>query len=140
MEDDDDYPIINMPEKVEEVVKEDDEEENDVESKPDQFFKKPEMSLKEKRLENLRKAREARAKKKEEKAQVQEPAPQPAPQPQSYNIDYDLLVNNIVDKLEVNKAKRKASKKPVDQVESVQSVQLVQQVRKANQYESLFGF
>jgi len=134
MEDDDDYPIINMPEKIEEVVEEDDEEENDVDSEPEEFFKKPEMSLKEKRLENLRKAREARKKKKETKPIIE----QEIITNNINNIDYDKLVNSIVDKLEDNKAKRKSKK--IDQPQPVQSVQPVQQVRKANQYESLFGF
>ena len=134
MEDDDDYPIINIPEKIEEVVEEDDEKENDVDSEPEEFFKKPEMSLKEKRLENLRKAREARKKKKETKPIIE----QEIITNNINNIDYDKLVNSIVDKLEDNKAKRKSKK--IDQPQPVQSVQPVQQVRKANQYESLFGF
>jgi len=134
MEDDDDYPIINMPEKIEEDVEEDDEEENDVDSEPEEFFKKPEMSLKEKRLENLRKAREARKKKKETKPIIE----QEIITNNINNIDYDKLVNSIVDKLEVNKAKRKSKK--IDQPQPVQSVQPVQQVRQTNQYESLFGF
>jgi signal recognition particle GTPase len=131
MEDDDDYPIINIPDKEEEEIEEEDIEE------PQEFFKKPEMNLKEKRLENLRKAREARKKKKETIPKIE----QEIITNNINNIDYDKLVNSIVDKLEDNKAKRKAKK--IDQpqpVQSVQSVQPVQQVRQTNQYESLFGF
>ena len=132
MEDDDDYPIINMPEEEEVEV-----EVEEAEPEPDEFFKKPEMSLKEKRLENLRKAREARKKKKESKPKPQpksEPKPQPQPEPiqqkQNLDLDYDKLINSIVDKLEDNKAKRKANKKKVSIEPS--------QMQEPNIYDSLF--
>jgi len=136
MEDDDDYPIINMPEKEEEEVEVEEEDEvEQAEPEPEEFFKKPEMSLKEKRLENLRKAREARKKKKESKPKPQpksEPKPQPEPiiQNQNLDLDYDKLINSIVDKLEDNKAKRKANKKKVSIEPS--------QMQEPNIYDSLF--
>ena len=135
MEDDDDYPIINMPEEVEKEEVE--EEVEEAEPEPEEFFKKPEMSLKEKRLENLRKAREAKKKKKESKPKPQpksEPKPQPEPiqQKQNLDLDYDKLINSIVDKLEDNKAKRKAIKKKV--AINIEPAQM----QEPNIYDSLF--
>jgi len=131
MEDDDDYPIINMPEEVEEVEVE--EEVEEAEPEPEEFFKKPEMSLKEKRLENLRKAREARKKKKESKPQPKpKPQPEPIQQKQNLDLDYDKLINSIVDKLEDNKAKRKAIKKKV--AINIEPAQM----QEPNIYDSLF--
>lgn len=129
MEDDDDYPIINMPEEEEEEV----EEEVEPEPEPQEFFKKPEMSLKEKRLENLRKAREARKKKKESKPKPKpEPKTEPIIQQQNFNLDYDKLINSIVDKLEDNKAKRKATKKVNNEPTQIQKQE------PNNIYDSLF--
>tara|TARA_R100000734_G_C3318546_1_gene112836 strand:+ start:4247 stop:4666 length:420 start_codon:yes stop_codon:yes gene_type:complete len=139
MDEDNDFPIINIPSEEEEV-----EEVNEIETKtepePEEFFKKPEMSLKEKRLESLRKAREARKKKKETK---KAPEPAPAPEPKTNVIDYDLLVNTIVDKLEDNKAKRKAKKHltQVKQNAELESNKPINQVEiESNVYDKLFGF
>jgi len=141
MDEDNDFPIINIPSDEDEEVEEV-EEVNEIETKkePDEFFKKPEMSLKEKRLESLRKAREARKKKKETE---KTPEPAPVPEPKTNVIDYDLLVNTIVDKLEDNKAKRKMKKhlEQVKQNAELESNKPINQVEiESNIYDKLFGF
>jgi hypothetical protein len=125
MEDDPDYPVINIREEEEEEVEEEVEEEPEPEEKIFTNIK----SNRDKRLENLRKAREARKKKKEAKTE-------PVRTHITNEIDYDRLINGVVNKLEDNRSKRKASKasKPVEQVQQVQPV------IDSNPYSSLFRF
>jgi hypothetical protein len=113
MEFDPDYPEINIPEP--EPEPEPVEEQKDNEEK---FFNNIKSS-KDARLENLKKAREARAKKRLEKSiKFEEPEPEPElKKEKEQEINYDYIINNIVDKLEDNKKKRKETKK-IKQIET----------------------
>lgn len=127
-----DYPVIN--------IKEEEEEEeviNDIEPQPEpQEEEKIFTNIKsnrDKRLENLRKAREARKKKKEEKKVT---IVEPVKTHITNEIDYERLISGVVNRLEDNRTKRKASKKTVQPVQQVQPVAEVNM----NPYSSLFRF
>lgn len=123
MEDDPDYPVINIKEEEEE---EEIEEEPEHEPEPEEKIFTNIKSNRDKRLENLRKAREARKKKKEAKTE-------PVRTHITNEIDYDRLINGVVNKLEDNRSKRKAAK-------ASKTVQQVQPVIDSNPYAGLFRF
>ena len=125
MEEDPDYPVINIKEE-EEVEEEEVEEEPQPEPEPEEKIFTNIKSNRDKRLENLRKAREARKKKQEAKTE-------PVRTHITNEIDYDRLINGVVNKLEDNRSKRKAAK-------ASKTVQQVQPVIDSNPYAGLFRF
>ena len=125
MEEDPDYPVINIKEE-EEVEEEEVEEEPQPEPEPEEKIFTNIKSNRDKRLENLRKAREARKKKQEAKTE-------PVRTHITNEIDYDRLINGVVNKLEDNRSKRKALK-------ASKAVQQVQPVIDSNPYAGLFRF